>query len=192
MGLTHFFQADLILLVYGIIAIALSAYTSGVYGRSAVIVLMILFFFESIMFPTIFVLGTSNLGPHTRRGAGILIMSISGGAAFPPIQGALADAHSTRISFLVPTVGFIFVAAYAAFYWIKHGLKIRRMDSTIDVPVVSTPGQKRASVIISQGTVDAIVDAQRRTSQSTDSIPQTSKVPGRRITNQTFITSEYL
>lgn len=166
MGLAHFFQADLILLLYSIIAIALSAYTSGVHGRSAVIVLMVLFFFESIMFPTIFVMGTSNLGPHARRGAGILIMSISGGAVFPPIQGALADAYTTRISFLVPTVGFMFVAAYAAFYWIKHGLKIRRIDPTINV--------------------------QHRTSQSLNSIPQTSKVPDRGITNQTFITSEYL
>lgn len=111
-------------------------------------------------------MGTSNLGPHARRGAGILIMSISGGAVFPPIQGALADAYTTRISFLVPTVGFMFVAAYAAFYWIKHGLKIRRIDPTINV--------------------------QHRTSQSLNSIPQTSKVPDRGITNQTFITSEYL
>jgi FHS family L-fucose permease-like MFS transporter len=26
------------------------------------------------MYPTLFTLGTANLGPHTRRGAGIMVM----------------------------------------------------------------------------------------------------------------------
>ncbi|UJR08437.1 hypothetical protein I4U23_012707 [Adineta vaga] len=131
-GLAHFFQADLILLVYSIISIALSVYISFGYGRAAVIVLIALFFFESLMFPTIFVLGTTNLGRHTRRGAGILIMGVSGGAAFPPIQGVIADTYSTRISFLVPMVGFVVVLAYALYHWITHGLKIRRNSPTVE------------------------------------------------------------
>ncbi|CAF1059292.1 unnamed protein product [Adineta ricciae] len=132
-ALAHFFQADFILLVYSIISIALSAYISFGYGRAAVIVLIALFFFESLMFPTIFVLGTTNLGRHTRRGAGILIMGVSGGAAFPPIQGVIADRHSTRISFLVPMVGFVIVLAYALFHWITHGLNIRRVLPVIPI-----------------------------------------------------------
>lgn len=131
-ALAHFFQADFILLVYSIISIALSAYTSFGYGRAAVIILIALFFFESLMFPTIFVLGTTNLGRHTRRGAGILIMGVSGGAAFPPIQGVIADKYSTRISFLVPMVGFVIVLAYAFFHWIAHGLNIRRVLPVIE------------------------------------------------------------
>ena len=193
--LAHFFQADLILLVYAIITVALSAYTSGGQGTTAVIVLIILFFFESLMFPTIFVMGTSNLGRHTSRGAGILMMGVSGGAVFPPIQGAIADAHSTRISFLVPMVGFVFVAAYAAYHWIIHGMKIRRIDPTVDIHVVPTPGQKRPSIIISRETLDTIFSSQRKPSQSSNCNPDVAKVPETRtsgITNQTFITSEYL
>jgi FHS family L-fucose permease-like MFS transporter len=194
-ALAHFFQADLILLVYAVISIALCAYTSGGYGTTAVIVLIILFFFESLMFPTIFVMGTSNLGRHTSRGAGILMMGVSGGAVFPPIQGAIADAHNTRISFLVPMVGFIFVAAYGAYHWIIHGMKIRRIDPTVDIHVVPIPGQKRPSIIISQETLDSIIESQRKTSQSPDSATRVSKVPETYtsgITNKTFITSEYL
>jgi len=140
-------------------------------------------------------MGTVDLGRHTSRGAGILMMGVSGGAVFPPIQGAIADAHSTRISFLVPMVGFIFVSAYAAFHWIKHGLKIRRIDPTVDIHVVPTPGLKRASVIISQETIDTIIESQRKSSHSTDTVTHVSKIPANytsRITNQTFITSEYL
>jgi hypothetical protein len=196
-AISHFFQADLILLVYSVISIVLTAYTSAAYGRPAVIVLIAVFFFESLMFPTIFVMGTANLGQHTSRGAGILIMGVGGGALFPPIQGAIADAHSTRISFLVPMVGFIVVTAYALFHWIQHGFKIRRLASSVDVHVVPTPGQKRASVIISQETIDAIIKPQRKCSHaspSIDTVNQVSKVPEtytRGNTNQNFSTIEY-
>ena len=167
-ALAHFCQADFILLVYAAISVVLSAYTSFIYGRSAVFVLIVLYFFESLMFPTIFVMGTANLGRHTRRGAGILIMGVSGGAAFPPIQGALADAYSTRISFLVPMVGFIFVLVYATFHWIKHGFKVRHARPTADIHVIPTPGQKKSSVIISQETVDNVVETKRKLSHISD------------------------
>ena len=92
-------------------------------------------------------MGTANLGRHARRGAGILIMGVSGGAVFPPIQGAIADRYSTRISFLVPMVGFIVVLAYALFHWTKHGFKIFRARQAVDVLVVSSDGHQRASII---------------------------------------------
>lgn len=196
-ALSHFFQADLILLVYSIISTALAAYVSAGYGRAAVIVLIALYFFESLMYPTIFVMGTANLGHHTSRGAGILVMGVGGGAVFPPIQGAIADAYSTRISFLVPMVGFIVVVAYALYHWIQHGFKIRRLTSTTEIHVVPTPGQKRASVIISQETVDAIIETQHKrsnASQSTDTVNHVSKVPETYTTgntNQNFINIEY-
>lgn len=130
-------------------------------------------------------MGTANLGRHTRRGAGILIMGVGGGAVFPPIQGAIADAHTTRISFLVPMVGFIVVAAYALYHWIEHGYKIRRINPTVDIHVVPTPGQKRASIIISQETLDTIIETQRKSSQSTDTSDHSSKGTSGNI-NQTF------
>ena len=114
------------------------------------------------MFPTIFVMGTADLGRHTRRAAGILMMGVSGGAVFPPIQGAIGDAYSTRISFLVPMVGFIVVLAYAIFHWIKHGYKVRRVTPTVDIHAVATPEQRGATVIISQETIDT----QRKLSRS--------------------------
>lgn len=79
------------------------------------------------MYPTIFTLGTANLGKNTRRGAGILVMGVSGGAVFPPIQGAIADSSSTKISYLVPMVGFIVVLAYGLTSWIRHGRHLLRV-----------------------------------------------------------------
>ena len=131
--LAHFFQSEFILVVYAAISIGLTTFVANGHGRTAVIVLMSLYFFESLMFPTLFVMGTANLGLHGRRGAGILIMGISGGAVFPPIQGTIADRYSTRISFLVPLTGFVVVFAYALFHWIQRGFHILRLTSSATV-----------------------------------------------------------
>lgn len=54
-------------------------------------------------------------------------MGVSGGAAFPPIQGAIADAATTRISYVVPIVGFVVVLVYVASHWVRHGFHIMRV-----------------------------------------------------------------
>jgi MFS family permease len=186
--LANFFQADLILLVYSVISIALSAYTSAGHGRSAVIVLIALYFFESLMFPTIFVMGTANLGRHTRRGAGILMMAVSGGAVFPPIQGVIADRHSTRISFLVPMVGFIFVLAYALSHWIQHGFKVRRISPTVDVHVISTAEQKRPSIVIIRESINEMIETERRLSHASQLTDTANSMSRSESAHETFPT----
>ena len=51
-------------------------------------------------------------------------MGVSGGAIFPPIQGAIADAKGTRISYLVPMVGFVYVLGYVTVHWVRNGMGI--------------------------------------------------------------------
>ncbi|KAK9242285.1 hypothetical protein V1506DRAFT_509584 [Lipomyces tetrasporus] len=96
-ALATVFQSDFLLIVYACCAIAFNGYVCAGEGCASVGVLILLFFFEAPMYPTIFTLGTANLGPHTRRGAGILVMGVAGGAVFPPIQGAVA-ARPVRMS----------------------------------------------------------------------------------------------
>jgi len=122
---------DFLLMVYACATIALSAACTGVRGSSAIGCIMVLFFFESIMYPIIFVMGTEKLGRHTRRGSGILVMGVGGGAVFPPIQGAVADAASTHISYVVPCVGFCVVFAYALTHWLRNGRHIRRPTDVV-------------------------------------------------------------
>jgi MFS transporter, FHS family, L-fucose permease len=98
-------------------------------------VLITIFFFEAPMYPTIFAMGTANLGKHTRRGAGILVMGVSGGAVFTPIQGAIADAAGTRISYVVPLVGFCYVFGYVMFHWLRHGRHIMRVKEVVNAAI---------------------------------------------------------
>src|SRR5439155_26166376 len=44
-------------------------------------------FFHSIMFPTIFALGIKNLGAFTKRGSSLLLMAIIEAAVVPPVMG---------------------------------------------------------------------------------------------------------
>jgi len=131
-ALATIFQADFLMIVYAACAIIFNAYICAGHGSGAVIVLILLFFFEAPMYPTIFTLGTANLGRHTRRGVGILVMGVSGGAVFPPIQGAIADSASTRISYLVPLVGFVYVLGYVTFHWLRHGRHIMQLKDVVD------------------------------------------------------------
>lgn len=126
-GLSYYLESNFLLTVYAVLCIALNAYVSAGEGVAAVGVLIVVFFFLAPMYPAIFALGTANLGRHTRRASGIMVMGVSGGAVFPPIQGALADAIGTRISYVVPTVGFVYVLGYVGFHWYRHGLHILRV-----------------------------------------------------------------
>ncbi len=72
--------------------------------------------FMSLMFPTIFGLGCKGLGDEqTKVGASGLIMAILGGALITPLQGALIDKVGVSLSYLLPLVCFIVIAAYGIF-----------------------------------------------------------------------------
>jgi len=82
--------------------------------------LMTIFFFESIMFPTIFALGVKDLGHHTKKASSFIIMSIVGGAIMPYIMGIIAESYSTAFSYSVPVLCFIVVAWYG---WSGYKIK---------------------------------------------------------------------
>lgn len=69
--------------------------------------LMIVLFFESCIFPTIFTLSLRGLGRHTKRGASFLVASVCGGAVIPAILGNVADKTGTRVAMVVPLAFFI-------------------------------------------------------------------------------------
>lgn len=74
--------------------------------------LMAIFFFESIMFPTIFALGVKDLGHYTKKASSFIIMSIAGGAIMPYVMGVVAESYSTAFSYSVPIICFGVVAWY--------------------------------------------------------------------------------
>ncbi len=87
-------------------------------------------FFHSIMFPTIFALSIKNLGPLTKRGSSLLVMAIVGGAFFPAIMGRISDAASIQKAFLVPLLCYVYI-----FYFGVRGYKPAAIPDLERVPL---------------------------------------------------------
>lgn len=71
--------------------------------------------FISIIFPSIFSLALEGAGPFTEKGSALINMSFVGGAAFPPIQGYLADLKGVQFSYIVPCICFVIVVMYGVY-----------------------------------------------------------------------------
>ena len=99
--------------LYALINIILCAVVIWVPGMISIYALMAIFFFESIMFPTIFALGVKNLGDYTKRGASFIIMSIVGGALMPYFMGWMADSYSTTMAYIIPMFCFAIIVLFA-------------------------------------------------------------------------------
>ena len=78
-------------------------------GLMPVFAVVLIGFFHSIMFPTIFALSIKNLGSATKRGSSLLVMAIIGGAFFPAIMGRISDASSIQKAFIVPLLCYVFI-----------------------------------------------------------------------------------
>ncbi len=70
-------------------------------------------FFNSIMFPSIYTLGIAKLGPLTGDGSGLMIMAIVGGAILPVVQGAIADRIGIHHAFILPVICYLYIVYYA-------------------------------------------------------------------------------
>jgi FHS family L-fucose permease-like MFS transporter len=83
------------------------------FGSVAMWTIILVGFFNSVMFPSIFTLGIAGLGPLTGDGSGFLIMAIVGGAILPVIQGVMADRIGVHHAFLLPVICYLYIAYYA-------------------------------------------------------------------------------
>ena len=83
------------------------------FGHVAMWTILLVGFFNSIMFPSIFTLGIAELGPLTGDGSGLLIMAIVGGAVIPLLQGVIADHLGIHHAFFLPVVCYLYIVFYA-------------------------------------------------------------------------------
>jgi FHS family L-fucose permease-like MFS transporter len=97
--------------------ILLSAMTTGSLSGWA---LILVGFCNSLMFPTIFSLGTEGLGEQTPQASGILCTAIVGGAIVPVLFGMVADiSGNIRLALIVPVICYVIIALFGL-WSIKH------------------------------------------------------------------------
>lgn len=94
-------------------AAALVAISMLTNGHVAMYSIILVGFFNSIMFPSIFTLGVAELGPLTGDGSGIMIMAIVGGAIIPVAQGWIADHIGIHHAFFLPVICYLYILYFA-------------------------------------------------------------------------------
>jgi FHS family L-fucose permease-like MFS transporter len=99
--------------ICAVCAAALVATSMLTTGHFAMYSIILVGFFNSIMFPSIFTLGVAELGPLTGDGSGIMIMAIVGGALIPVAQGWIADHIGIHHAFFLPVICYLYILYFA-------------------------------------------------------------------------------
>ncbi len=102
-------------------------------GVAPVWAIVLIGFFHSIMFPTIFALSLKGLGPYTKLASSLLVMSIIGGAVCPAIMGRISDAWNIQRAFVFPLICHAYV-----FYFAMWGYRPSAVASTSPLSVPAT------------------------------------------------------
>lgn len=106
-----FIKAEIVLLICAVMcALCMGAIFLGP-GKLAIYALIANYFFEAIMFPTIFSLALRGMGGLTKTASSILMMTPVGGCFFL-LVGYIADAHML-LPFAIPFVGYIVILFFA-------------------------------------------------------------------------------
>jgi FHS family L-fucose permease-like MFS transporter len=108
-------RPETLLAAAAMLGTVLTGLVIGVGGQVGAVSLVGISACMSLMFPTIFGLGSRGLGEDTKIGGSGLIMAILGGALLTPLQGLVIDISTVRISYLVPFVCFVVIAFYGVF-----------------------------------------------------------------------------
>lgn len=106
-------KASKMLLICGIGTVICTLLVLLNLGTVSMIALMGNYFFEAIMFPTIFSLALQGLGHLTKSASSLLMMTPVGGCGFM-LMSYMAD-HTGNLSlpFIIPLIGYAIVVAFA-------------------------------------------------------------------------------
>ena len=86
------------------------------WGWPSFVALLMLNFFFSIMFPTIFSLGLKNLGPHTQQASSFIVMGVVGAALFPTIMGKIANTN-VATAYYLPIICYIVIFLFGSRFY---------------------------------------------------------------------------
>ena len=111
------------LALYAVANILLCVTAASTTGVVAIAALWCTTFFMSIMFPTIFALGVTDVGPDAELASSFLIMSIIGGALIPPSMGLLADRLGGVQHIMIVPAGCFVVCLLFALYCASPRIK---------------------------------------------------------------------
>lgn len=118
--LMRFVAPNKLLAIYSGANIVLCVVIAQNLGWPSFIALILLNFFMSIMFPTIFSLGLKDMGKYTQQASSYIVMGVAGGAFFPPVMGLIAD-HDIAAAYYLPIICYVVIILFALkFYKVNY------------------------------------------------------------------------
>lgn len=111
--LMKFIAPNKLLAIFALGNIAMCLIVAQSWGWPSFIALLMLNFFFSIMFPTIFSLGLKNLGPLTQQASSFIVMGVVGGAVFPFLMGMVAN-KDVATAYYLPIICYFVIFLFGA------------------------------------------------------------------------------
>ncbi|WP_345952914.1 L-fucose:H+ symporter permease [Mucilaginibacter sp. PAMB04168] len=112
-ALMRFIAPNKLLAAFALSNILMCIVVAQSWGWPSFIALLMINFFFSIMFPTIFSLGIKNLGSQTQQASSFISMGVVGGAFFPLLMGQIAD-HDVAKAYYLPIICYLVIFLFAA------------------------------------------------------------------------------
>lgn len=106
--LMRFIAPNKLLATFALGSVTMCLIITQSFGWFSFSALIMLNFFFSIMFPTIFSLGLKDLGKHTQQGSSFLVMGVVGGAVFPPLMGLIANTD-VATAYYLPIICYVVI-----------------------------------------------------------------------------------
>ncbi|WP_282135130.1 L-fucose:H+ symporter permease [Seonamhaeicola maritimus] len=139
-ALLRFISSGKLLMYFALSSLLFSCGTMFIQGEVGLYCLVIISFFMSLMFPTIYGIALVDLTEEQSKiGSAGLVMAIVGGALMPKLQGMIIDFGGNGVADTkilgVSEVNFSFILPLACFVYIAwYGLRIfKRHEATNDV-----------------------------------------------------------
>lgn len=105
-------RTSLVLGTAAVMAFLLVVMSILTHGHTAMWAILAVGLFNSVMFPSIFTVGLTGLGPLTSKGSSLMVAAIVGGALIPLAEGHLADLIGVQHAFVIPAICYIYIAAF--------------------------------------------------------------------------------
>lgn len=111
----RYVKPNILLAVFAIANILMCILVAQANGWISFAALILINFFFSIMFPTIFSLGLKDLGKDKQQASSFIVMGVAGGAIFPPIMGLIANS-SVSDAYYLPIICYAVICTFGLTY----------------------------------------------------------------------------
>lgn len=125
----RYVKPNVLLAAFALANIAMCILVAQANGWVSFAALILINFFFSIMYPTIFSLGIKDLGREKQQASSFIVMGVAGGAIFPPLMGLIAN-NSVSDAYYLPIICYAVICTFGISYNYLRPNKLSALKSS--------------------------------------------------------------